>query len=63
MRRTSPNALKRPRSRPPPPLPGTAPTAVGEAKGGEVIGVPLNDDAMAVLRNEKGKHPERVFIY
>jgi hypothetical protein len=28
---------------------------------GEAIGVPLNDDAMAVLSEEKGKHPERVF--
>ena len=28
-----------------------------EAKGGEAIGVPLNDDAMAVLNEEKGKHP------
>lgn len=34
-----------------------------EAKGGEAIGVPLNDDAMAVLSEEKGKHPERVFTY
>src|SRR5712691_500883 len=34
-----------------------------EAKGGEAIGVPLNDDAIAVLREEKGKHPERVFTY
>ena len=34
-----------------------------EAKGGEAIGVPLNDDAMAVLNEEKGKHPERVFTY
>jgi len=25
--------------------------------------VPLNDDAIAVLREEKGKHPERVFTY
>ena len=32
-----------------------------EAKGGEAIGVPLNDDAMAVLNEEKGKHPDRVF--
>ena len=34
-----------------------------EAKGGEAIGVPLNDDAMAVLNEEKGKHPDRVFTY
>src|SRR6266550_4849179 len=63
MRRTSPNALKRLRSQPSPPLTDTAPTAVGKAKGGEAIGVPLNDDAMAVLRNQKGKHPERVLTY
>jgi integrase len=25
--------------------------------------VPLNDDAMAVLNAEQGKHPERVFTY
>ena len=25
--------------------------------------MPLNDDAMAVLNEEKGKHPERVFTY
>ena len=34
-----------------------------EAKGGEAIGVPLNDEAMAVLREELGKHPERVFTF
>jgi integrase len=34
-----------------------------EAKGREAIGVPLNDEAMAVLNEEKGKHPERVFTY
>jgi integrase len=34
-----------------------------EAKGGDAIGVPLNDGAMAVLNEEKGKHPERVFTY
>ena len=34
-----------------------------EAKGGEAIGVPLNDDAMAVLNEAKGKHPDRVFTY
>ncbi len=27
-----------------------------EAKGGAAIGVPLNDEAMAVLQEEKGKH-------
>lgn len=30
-----------------------------EAKGGEAIGVPLNDEAMSVLRDEQGKHPVR----
>ena len=25
--------------------------------------MPLNDEAMAVLQEEKGKHPERVFTY
>ena len=34
-----------------------------EAKGREAIGVPLNDEAMEVLNEEKGKHPERVFTY
>jgi integrase len=34
-----------------------------EAKGGEAIGVPLNDDAVAVLREEVGKHPLRVFTF
>ncbi len=34
-----------------------------EAKGGEAIRVPLNDDAMAVLREEHGKHPLCVFTF
>jgi hypothetical protein len=34
-----------------------------EAKCREAIGVPLNDEAMAVLNEEKGKHPECVFTY
>lgn len=34
-----------------------------EAKGGEAIGIPLNDDAVAVLRDEQGKHSDRVFTY
>jgi len=34
-----------------------------EAKGREAIGVPLNDEAMVVQNEEKGKHPERVFTY
>jgi integrase len=34
-----------------------------QAKGGEAIGLPLNDEAMAVLQEEKGKHRERVFTF
>ena len=34
-----------------------------EAKGGEAIGVPLNDDTTAVLNEEKGKHPDRLSTY
>jgi len=34
-----------------------------EANGGEAIGVPLNDEAMAVHRREFGKHPLRVFTF
>jgi integrase len=34
-----------------------------DAKGGEAIGVPLNDEAVAVLREELGKHPLRVFTF
>ena len=34
-----------------------------EAKGREAIGVPLNDEAMAVLRDEQGKHQVRVFTF
>ncbi len=34
-----------------------------EAKGGEAIGVPLNDEAVAVLREELGKHSLRVFTF
>jgi integrase len=34
-----------------------------EAKGGTAIGVPLNDEAMAVLRDELGKHRDYVFTY
>lgn len=34
-----------------------------EAKAGEAIGVPLNDEAMAVLSEERGKHPTSVFTY
>jgi integrase len=34
-----------------------------EAKGGQAIGVPLNEAAMTVLREEQNKHLERVFTY
>ena len=34
-----------------------------EAKGREAIGVPLNDEAMGVPNEEKGKHPECTFTY
>lgn len=34
-----------------------------EAKGREAIGVPLNEEATAVLREEQGKHPVRVFTF
>lgn len=34
-----------------------------EAKGREAIGVPLNDEAMVVLREERGKHPMNVFTF
>jgi len=34
-----------------------------EAKGGEAIGVRLNDEAMVVLQEERGKHRERVFTF
>lgn len=34
-----------------------------QAKARKPIGVPLNDDAAAVLAEEKGKHPERVFSF
>ena len=34
-----------------------------EAKGGTSIGVPLNDEAMAVLREEIGKHRDYVFTF
>ncbi len=44
-------------------LRSTARVHADEAKGGEAIGVPLNADAMAVLNEAKGKHPERVFSY
>ena len=34
-----------------------------EAKGRDAIGVPLNEDAMAVLREEHGKHRQAVFTF
>ena len=34
-----------------------------EAKAREAIGVPLNGEAMAVLRDERGKHPTSVFTF
>jgi len=34
-----------------------------EAKGGDAIDVPLNDEPVAVLREELGKHPLRVFTF
>lgn len=34
-----------------------------QAKGGRTIRVPLNEDAIAVLRQQIGKHPHRVFTY
>jgi integrase len=34
-----------------------------EAKGGELIAVPLNDDALAVLRACQGQHPTHVFTH
>lgn len=33
------------------------------AKGKEAIAVPLNDDAIAVLKRWQGKHEERVFVF
>jgi integrase len=34
-----------------------------QAKAGKAIAVPLNDDAITVLRSQIGKHNERVFTY
>jgi integrase len=34
-----------------------------QAKGRKAIGDPLNDTAMALVRAQVGKHPERVFTY
>lgn len=34
-----------------------------DMKTGEALGVPLNDDAMRILRTQMGKHPDFVFTY
>ncbi len=34
-----------------------------QAKGRRAIAVPLNADAMVVLREQEGKHPKRVFTF
>jgi len=34
-----------------------------QAKAGKAIGVPLNRDAIVVLREQEGRHPVRVFTY
>ncbi|QWF71834.1 site-specific integrase [Methylomonas paludis] len=34
-----------------------------ESKNNKMIRVPLNEDAIAILRNQIGKHPKRVFTY
>ncbi|MHB1933661.1 MAG: tyrosine-type recombinase/integrase [Leptospirillum sp.] len=34
-----------------------------QAKGGKGIGVPLNHEALSVLRRQAGKHERRVFVY
>jgi integrase len=34
-----------------------------QAKAGKPIGVPLNKDAMVVLRQQQGRHAQRVFTY
>ena len=34
-----------------------------QAKAGKAIGVPLNDEALKVIKAQKGKHPTRVFTY
>ena len=34
-----------------------------EAKAGQPIAVPLNSEALAVLREQQGQHPEFVFVY
>ncbi len=34
-----------------------------ESKSGSAIGIPLNNEATVVLREQQGKHPTRVFTY
>jgi len=34
-----------------------------QAKAGKAIGVPLNDDAIAVIKSQIGKHSARIFTY
>lgn len=34
-----------------------------DSKNGHYLAIPLNDDAMEILRQEQGKHPTRVFTY
>ncbi len=34
-----------------------------QAKAGKAIGVPLNEEALAILKAQVGKHPARVFTY
>jgi integrase len=42
---------------------GVAWVNADEAKSGRTLGVPLNDDALAVLRRQRGRHPSRVFTF
>lgn len=37
--------------------------AAEDAKGGKPLGIPLNADALEVLRAQRGQHPEYVFAY
>jgi integrase len=34
-----------------------------QAKGGKAIGIPLNEEAITILRQQLGKHHSRVFTY
>jgi len=42
---------------------GTAWIHADESKSGRAIVVPLNDDALTVLRRQQGRHPKYVFVY